>query len=40
MRAFEVVLNQIEEALLAGRYPVVAALPPERELASQLGRQA
>lgn len=36
-RAYEVVLSHIEEAILAGELVVGQQLPPERDLATQLG---
>jgi GntR family transcriptional repressor for pyruvate dehydrogenase complex len=36
-RAFEEILDQLEEAILAGQLSVGDKLPPERELAAQLG---
>lgn len=37
MKAFEGVLEHIEQGLVSGRYRVGSVLPPERELAAQLG---
>lgn len=37
MKAYEVVLRHVEEAILAGQLSVGDLLPPERELAQQLG---
>ena len=37
MKAYELALDHIEEGILSGRYEVGSILPPERELATQLG---
>lgn len=37
MKAFQVVLDHIEEGILTGTYAVGSTLPPERELAARLG---
>lgn len=37
MKAYEVVLHHIEEQILSGQLTTDAALPPERDLATQLG---
>lgn len=37
MKAYEVVVEHIEQAILSGHYPVGSALPPERELSLRLG---
>ncbi len=37
MKAYEVVLRHVEEAILQGRLAVGDVLPPERDLAQQLG---
>lgn len=37
MKAFQVVIDHVEEGILTGEYAVGSVLPPERELATQLG---
>lgn len=37
MKAFEVVLEHVEQGIMSGEYVVGGALPPEREFAAQLG---